>query len=113
MLTACTKRITAFSKVCKNKQLEADLVILALRIPFALPGNHFTTCFTAYNYKVVTLVKRLIKIVTQQLHEDYKIQYSTTINTYLNTLHHFSSHLDYAYNLPKSLYNRRLTISIP
>lgn len=103
MLAACTKRIMAFSKVCKTKYLEADLILLVLQIPFSLPNNRFTTCFTAYNYKVVTLVKRLIKIVTEKLHEDYKIQYYLTINNYLNILHHFSSHLDCVYNLPKNI----------
>jgi hypothetical protein len=103
MLGACTKRIMAFSKICKNKHLEADLLISTLEIPFSLPNNRFTTCFTAYNYNVVTLVKRLIKIVTQQLHEDYIIQYQLTINKYLNILHRFSSHLDYVYALPKNI----------
>jgi hypothetical protein len=107
MLAACTKIIMAFSKLCKTKHLEADLIILVLQIPFSLPNNRFTTCFTAYNYKVVTLVKCLIKKVTEKLHEDYKIQCQVTINNYLNILHRFSSHLDCVYNLPKNIYNNK------
>lgn len=103
MLAACLKRIIVFSKVCKHKNLEADLIIHTLQIPFSLPPEQFRTCFTAYNNKVTMLVKRLIKIVTQQLHEDYMIEYRGTINRYLNILHQYSSHLDYVYNLPKEI----------
>ena len=32
----CGKRITAFSKVCKNKSLEADLIMYVPEIPFSM-----------------------------------------------------------------------------
>jgi hypothetical protein len=103
MLGACLKRINEFSKTCKNKHLEADLILHVLSIPFSLSSNSFTTCFTAYNYKVVLLLKRLISIVKLKLHEDYKIQYAPTINEYLAILHRTSSHLDYVYALTTSI----------
>lgn len=103
MLGACAKRITAFSKNIKNKQFEADLLMHVLEIPFSLPANMFGTCFTAYNYKVVLLLKRVITLVELKMHEDYKIQYQSKINDYLNILHRSSSHLDYVYSLTKSI----------
>ncbi len=103
MLGACSKRITEFSKNCKNKHLEADLIMHVLQIPFSLSTNMFCTCFTAYNYKVVLLLKRLISLVESRMHEDYKIQYQSKINDYLNILHRTSQHLDYVYSLPKSI----------
>jgi hypothetical protein len=103
MLAACAKRITAFSKNCKNKHLEADLVMFVLEIPFSLPANMFMTCFTAYNYRVVSLVKRMINLIETRMHEDYKIQYQSKINDYLMVLHSSSSHLDYVYSLPKGI----------
>ena len=36
MLGACGKRIAEFSKVCKNMNLEADLILYALEIPFSI-----------------------------------------------------------------------------
>jgi hypothetical protein len=103
MLGACSKRITEFSKNCKNKYLEADLLMQVLEIPFSISSNSFTTCFTAYNYKVVSLLKRLISLVESKMHEDYKIQYQPKINAYLTILHRTASHLDYVYALPKSI----------
>lgn len=103
MLKSCTKRITEFAKVCKNKQLEADLIMHVLEIPFSFPSKMFKTCFTAYNYKVVSLLKRIINLVEKKMHEDYKIQYRSKINDYLNVLHSTCSHLDYVYALPASV----------
>lgn len=103
MLGACAKRINEFSKNCKNKQFEADLLMYVLEIPFSLSENMFGTCFTAYNFKVVSLVKRVITLVNTKMHEDFKIEYQTKINSYLNILHRYSSHLDYVYALPEKI----------
>ncbi|MEO6893921.1 MAG: hypothetical protein ABI136_02740 [Ginsengibacter sp.] len=103
MLKACIKRITAFAKICKNKNLEADLVMYVLEIPFSMSGNSFQTCFTAFNYKVVTLLKRVINLLEKKMHEDFKIQYRPKINSYLDTLHRTCSYLDYVNVLPESI----------
>ncbi len=103
MLGACGKRIAEFSKVCKNMNLEADLILYALEIPFSMNEKSFGTCFTSLNHKTVLLVKRLMKLVESKMHEDFKIQYQSKINNYLNILHRSSSHLDYVYVLPKSI----------
>jgi hypothetical protein len=102
MLSACIKRINEFSKVCKNKNLEADLVVYVLGIPFANPGN-FGTCFTAFDFKVGLLVKRLVNLVTKKMHEDYIIEYKDKINSYLQILHKNSYHINSIYNLPKEI----------
>jgi hypothetical protein len=102
MLGACAKRVTEFSKSCKNKNLEADLLLYVLAVPFSLSPDKFGTCFTAYNYKVVALLKRLITLVESKMHADFKIEYQSKINGYLSILHRYSSHLDYVYSLQKS-----------
>lgn len=68
----CGKRITAFSKVCKNKSLEADLIMYVLETPFSMGKRSFETCFTSFNYKAALLVKRLMVFVQTKMHEDYK-----------------------------------------
>lgn len=103
MLGGCSKRITEFSKNCTNKHLEADLIMHVLQIPFSLSTNLFCTCFTVYNFKVVQLLKRLINLVESKMHEDYKIQYQSKINDYLNILHRTSRHLNYVYSLPEKI----------
>ncbi len=103
MLGACAKRITEFSKICKNKSLEADLIMMVLEIPFSLSTNIFCTCFTAFNYKVVLLMKRIINLLQNKMHEDYQVQYRKKINEYLTILHRTSDYLDYVNALPHDI----------
>jgi hypothetical protein len=102
MLKACTKRIMAFSKICKNKHLEADLIMHVLEIPFSFDANTFQTCFTSYNYQVVSLLKRVMNLLEKKMHEDYKIQFQYKIDNYLNILHGTCSYLDYVNALPNA-----------
>lgn len=103
MLAACGKRIVEFSKSCKNKNLEADLLLHVLQIPFSLSEDMLGTCFTAYNYKIVLLLKRLINLVKSKMHPDFMIEYRPLINGYLATIHRTSSHLDYINDLPETI----------
>lgn len=100
MLSACIKRVNEFTKVSKNKVLEAELLIFILDYPFSLPDDFFGTAFTKFDTKVATIVKRLITLVTKRLHEDYKLDYKNKINGYLEFLHRNSNHNDTVYNLP-------------
>lgn len=104
MLTACNKRVSEFSKLCKNKKAEADLLMLLLEIPFKhAPSSTLGTCFTAYDYKVTLILKKLLTLVTTKLHSDYKIEYSDAINLYLTRLHASSNHNDFVYKLPQQI----------
>lgn len=101
MLTVCIKRINDFTKISKDKKLEADLILYVLEIPFTYSTDMLGTCFTQYDYKVGLLVKRLISLVTKNLHFDYKIDYQDKINQFLEILHRNSNHIDSIYNLPE------------
>jgi hypothetical protein len=103
MLAACSKRIVEFSKVCKNKNLEADLLVHVLKIPFSMSDDIFGTCFTALNYKVVLLLRRLMSIVQTKLHPDFMVDYRPVIDNYLDILHRECSYLDYVNALPGKL----------
>lgn len=103
MLGVCIKRINEFTKISKNKVIEAELLLYILQIPFSLTTDMFGTCFTQYDTKVAMIVKRLITIVTKKLHEDYKVEYEDKINEYLQVLHRTSNHIDTVYNLPKAI----------
>ncbi|HEY5327533.1 MAG TPA: hypothetical protein VIJ27_11085 [Mucilaginibacter sp.] len=103
LLAECGQRITAFSKVCKNKSLEADLITHVLEIPFSMGKRSFETCFTSFNYKTVLLVKRMIVLVQSKMHEDYKMQYQSKVNDYLEILHSTCNYLDYVFALPEHI----------
>lgn len=103
MLAACNKRMNEFGKVCKDKSLEIELILFVLEIPFSISPNHFSTCFTRYDYQVYLLVKKSITLLTNKLHEDYRVEYTPKINEYLAFLHKTSNHLDYIYLLPETI----------
>lgn len=103
MLSACIKRINEFTKVSNNKLLEADLLVNVLDEAFKMPANFFGTCFTGFDSKVGQILKRLITLVTKNLHADYLLDYRSKINGYLNRLHKTSNHLDQIYKLPPEI----------
>jgi len=103
MLTACVRRVNEFTKLSKNKELEANLLVHILQRPYLQSLDMYGTCFTQFDNKVAQIVKRLITIVTKKLHEDLKIEYDDLINDYLKILHIRSRHLDRVYTLPKSV----------
>ncbi|MCX8481494.1 MAG: hypothetical protein ORN58_06215, partial [Sediminibacterium sp.] len=103
MFSECNKEISNFGKVCKNKKLELDLIMRVLKEAFSISYKHYETCFTKINYQVYLLTKKAINLLNTKLHEDYHIQYAPTLNEYLHFLHTYSNHLDYIYNLPKSI----------
>lgn len=104
MLTACNKRVNEFAKSCKNKKLEVDLLMHILNIPFLYaPAGSLGTCFTAYDYKVTIILAKVITIINNKIHEDYKVEYCEKINSYLSILHSCSNHNDFVYKLPKAI----------
>jgi len=103
MLAACSKRIIEFGKICKLKNMEADLVMYVLAIPFSLQNNLFGTCFTNYDYRVGLLVKKMISLLENKIQEDFKMEYKNRINSYLSILHNTSGHLNTINALPESI----------
>ncbi len=103
MLSACIKRINQFSKICKKRDLEADLMMHVLEFIFSHSTNLFGTCFTAYDYKVAQMINRVITLVQTKLHPDYKIQYVEKINNYLTILHRTSNHINFIDGLRQSI----------
>ncbi|HEX5154790.1 MAG TPA: hypothetical protein VFW07_25265 [Parafilimonas sp.] len=103
MIGSCVKRINEFDKLCKNKNLCADLLMIILDEVFSYTTDLFGTCFTKYDYKVALLLKRLITLVTTRLHPDYKIEYEGKINHYLEALHRTSNHIDFIYAMPAAI----------
>jgi len=103
MLGACSKRITEFAKVSTNKKMEADLVMYVLDHIFRLPQGMFGTCFTAFDYKIGLLLRRVITLVENKLHPDYKIEYQDRINKYLQQVRGTSSHIHSIHTLPNEI----------
>jgi len=102
-LSVAIVRVNEFTKVSKNKVLEADLILYVLAVPFSANEYIFGSFFNAFDSKVVQILKRLITLVTKKLHPDYLADYQDTINGYLKTLHQRSGFLDSVYSLPDKI----------
>jgi hypothetical protein len=102
MLAACNKRIIEFGKICKDKSLELDLILYTLEIPFSLPPKILQTGFKRLHQKIYALLKKAITLLTTKMHEDYHLQYASTINGYLEILHDHS-YLDSVNKIPQSI----------
>ncbi len=101
MIGACVKRVNEFAEVSTDKNLDGKLLLYVLDNSFF--EENLGTCFTAYENKLSSLIKRIITLVTKKLHPDYLVEYQEDINNYLNILHKKSNYLDYIYELPKSI----------
>ena len=103
LLVVCSKAITQFSKNCKQKNLEADLILYVLEIAFPSKVRLLGTTSSTFDSKVAMLMKKLIAVITKKLHEDYVIEYEDKVNEYLAILHKKSNHLNSVYNLPECI----------
>lgn len=103
MMSAAIKRINDFVKLVKNRNMEAQLLMKVLGVPFSMPSSMFGTCFTQFDSKTGAVLKRLINLVSNKLEEDYQLDYIPQINAYLKRLKTTSRHIDAIYALPDSI----------
>jgi hypothetical protein len=102
-LQVCNKRIDEFSKVCKNRKYELDLIMYLLQRVFYNSYLAFGTCFTNYDYRVTLLLKKAINLLTKKLHEDYKVDYVEDINHYLMKIKASAGFFDFVAALPNKV----------
>lgn len=97
------KQINYYVKVTNDFVGEAELLNSILTFVFERFTDELGTCWTAFDSKLAVTTNRLYNLVTKKLHEDYRIEYRESLNRYLKILHSESNHLDYIYNMPKSI----------
>lgn len=102
-ITKAIGHINHFSKVTKNEIREAELLVFLIDKVFKSYTNELGTCWTVFDSKLAITTNRLYNLVTKKLHEDYQIEFTEPINRFLSVLHSKSNHLDYVYNMPKTL----------
>jgi hypothetical protein len=102
-ITKSVGYINHFVKVTKNKNREADLLRNLLDDVYENYADELGTCWTVFDSKLAVTTNRLYNLVSKKMHEDYQIEYSDSLNRYLEILHSRSNHLDYIYNMPKSI----------
>jgi hypothetical protein len=102
-ITKSVGYINHFVKVTKNEIREAQLLLNLLNDVFENYTDELGTCWTVFDSKLAITTNRLYNLVTKKLHEDYLVEYAEPLNRFLELLHSRSNHLDYVYNMPKSV----------
>jgi hypothetical protein len=95
--------INHFVKVTKNEKREAELLLNLLDDVFENYTDELGTCWTVFDSKLAITTNRLFNLVTKKLHEDYRIEFAEPMNRFLEILQAKSNHLDYVYDMPKSM----------
>jgi hypothetical protein len=97
------KHINYYEKVTGNSTGEAELLLYVLKEVFEDYSDKLGTCWTIFDSKLAITTNRLYNLVTKKLHEDYRIEYAEPMNRFLEILHAKSNHLDYVYDMPKTI----------
>jgi len=97
------KHINYYAKITNDLVGEAELLNSILTFVFERFTDDLGTCWTVFDSKLAVTTNRLYNLVTKKLHKDYLIEYRDNLNEYLGILHSRSNHLDYIYNMPKSI----------
>lgn len=97
------KHINYYVKITNDVVGEAELLNSILKFVFESFADDLGTCWTVFDSKLAVTTNRLYNLVTKKLHEDYRVEYHYSLNSYLEILHSSSNHLDYIYNMPKSM----------
>ena len=103
MLSACIRELNSFTKISKNKTMEADLIMVILKEAIIDRKDSFGSYFTAFDNKVAQILKILLTIITKKIHPDYLIDYQEDVNTYLKIFSKYSCHNSFTYELPKNI----------
>jgi hypothetical protein len=97
------KELNNFTKLCKNKKMEADILVMILDHSFKEYQDQLGTYFTKLDNKLFVTFQRLYNLVTKKLHPDLKIEYEEKIKGYYEVLNRECRHLDRVYNFKLEL----------
>lgn len=93
------KEINRFVKITKDRKSEADLLVILLKIVFQNYSDCFGTCWTVFDSKVGITTNRLLNLVKNKLHYDYRIDYREDLNNFIKSLKITSGHIDTIYKM--------------
>jgi len=98
-LMNAVKELNKFTKLCKNKKMEADLLALIMEYVFENYSDEFGTYYTQFDNKVAITFQRWYNVVTKKLHPDYHVEYFEDMEKYYNILKRKCDHIDRVYGL--------------
>lgn len=102
-LRASVQEAARARRITKNKQLEIDLLVYALRQCTDNYSGQFDSVYDGFFNATARLAARLPAIVLKNLHEDLWVEYKAEIDDVLQTLHSRSKSRNLKFELPQKL----------
>ena len=102
-LQKATKETTRARRITKDKRLEIDLNLYALRLIFSNYTGQFESVYNGFFVGVARLAARTAQLVLQHLHEDLWVEYKTELDEFLRHLHGRQKSRNLRFALPAEL----------
>ena len=93
------RQLNEFCKHCKNKNMEADLLMLILDHIFENYKTQLGTIYVKFDNKTAITLQRAINLVSNKLHPDYQNEYIDKLNSMVNILKISSTSLNSVFKL--------------
>ena len=102
-ITEAKKAINEFTKIGKRAIKEVELlmvVILSAIFEYRRNPAMFGTCWTKYDFAVTQTLKRVITLLSNKLHEDFRLNNRDRLENYIKRIKLAANFNDFVYNLP-------------
>ena len=102
-LQKATKETARARRITKDKRLEIDLNLYALRLIFSNYTGQFESAYNGFFVGVARLAARTTQLVLQNLHEDLWVEYKAELDEFLRHLHGRQKSRNLRFALPTEL----------
>ena len=100
MLKASAQLVTQFKQVVKKPHLEVELYLHLLDLQFEMIPQNLHGRYQVYDNALARVLKKVLDLVQNKLHEDYLIEYRGKINGFLLTLQRLAPYNSNVKDLP-------------
>ncbi|SET03438.1 hypothetical protein [Hymenobacter actinosclerus] len=102
-LSKTVKEVARARRITKDKRLEIDLNLYALRHIFENYTGQFESPYAGFYTATARLAARTTQLVRKNLHEDLWIEYKADLDDFLQQLHARSKSRSLKFELPREL----------
>ncbi len=102
-LSKTVKEVARARRISKDKRLEIDLNLYALRHIFENYTGQFESPYAGFFTATARLAARTVQLVQKNLHEDLWLEYKTDLDDFLTQLHGRNKSRSLKFELPHEL----------
>ncbi|MBT2556796.1 hypothetical protein J7E24_03295 [Hymenobacter sp. ISL-91] len=102
-LSKTVKEVARARRITKDKRLEIDLNLYALRHIFENYTGQFESSYAGFYTATARLAARTTQLIQKNLHEDLWLEYKADLDDFLTQLHARSKSRSLKFELPREL----------